>query len=563
LEIRLSNQRKYDRSVQDSTFCIVQDIDTPFIVVEISAHGFSFACEKGDGRFSEGTELSEISVLNGTSQEIIHATGTIVHRSEFDSNQDRIGVHFVSKRLDNTMPGAVRLPRRQAATELTVRLNVDGKTHAGKVLDYNVSSVRIETGEPSALVAGQGVDVEIATGTRTVFEGRGTVVRLGEDNREIVVRFDTRLLDVNAISVLEKAVYAKEMLQIADEKLKRFDVIRPEYKAFVEDWRMYLSSARKTLDQEERKGYLTSEDSEVQYIKEIEPVFESRMRHHISQLNSLAPEIEPELLDLHKEFLRLEIEEFLRRAPILCSIIDKVRGYAGDYETVRQFFANPYRGSTTFGKLLNNFIISLEPVRAHIARIDFLYQEILSHYQAAENQLRILSLGSGPAEEVLRFIQNHDSEIPVHITLIDGDAYALADFFERYQYIRSNNIEVHLVNYNAISILVNQWPDVTPGSYDMVYCAGMYDYFKDRFCRKFTNFLINLTKPGGQFYFTNVHSRNFARYFMDFGGGWEIYHRDEEQTANLAPEEYPREVILDETETNIYVKATKIATAQN
>jgi extracellular factor (EF) 3-hydroxypalmitic acid methyl ester biosynthesis protein len=137
------------------------------------------------------------------------------------------------------------------------------------------------------------------------------------------------------------------------------------------------------------------------------------------------------------------------------------------------------------------------------------------------------------------------------------DAHALADFYERVQFLKKPNVDIELVNFNILHILVGKSTPLVPQSYDLTYCAGMFDYFKDRFCRKFVEFLIDLTSEGGNFIYTNVHSRNFARYFMDFGGGWEIYHRDEKETLNLAPPRYACEATTDDTGTNVFVKGTR------
>ncbi|HUX12039.1 MAG TPA: hypothetical protein VMW87_03375 [Spirochaetia bacterium] len=554
-----TEKRSYFRSAREHTYCLIDDIDPQFEVVEISADGFSFACDRTDNRFRVSESLSDVSILNSEAQEIIHATGVIRHRNEFDARRDRVGVSFLSKRFDNTTTGRVRLPRRKPSIELGVRLAYGDTTATGSVVDYNVRSARLSVDESFRPALGEIVRISIGSGNRRLYDGAAALIRSDDDSSEIVVEFLDNLLELRSVSLTEKAMFANEIIEEKRKELESFASICPKYKALVSEWRMYLEMVERVLDREEAKEFLVSAEDERLYLEEIIPGFFGRMRGFITELNGVAPSIEPADLALYKQLLRSRLERFIRKSPLACSIMDKLHGYLGDFETVKQFFADPFIGSSLFGKLMNRFIMSLEPVTAHVNRIEYLYAEILNRYRESENGIRILSLGAGPAEEILRLLDNHEFDKPIHIALIDMDAHALADFYERVQFRARPNVDIELVNFNVISILVGKTTNLEPHSYDITYCAGMFDYFKDRLCRKYIDFLIELTADGGNFYYTNVHSRNFARYFMDFGGGWEIYHRDEEQTLRLAPPDQRCEVTTDATGTNVFVKGTRVA----
>ena len=552
------NKRINQRTTREDTYCLLDDMEPQFEVVEISANGFSFACDKDDNRFSVNVGLPDISIVNGEAQEIIHAAGVVRHRSGFDARRDRIGVSFKSKRFDNTITGRVRLPRHKPSLDLDVSLTIDGRIGYGKVGDYNIRSARLNLTEPISAVVGDTIRLAIGSGPRRLYDGEACILRSEEKSSEIVVEFIDNFLELRSISVTEKAMYTGAIIE---EKRKAFDAysgIKPEYKALIFDWHMYLEMVEDVLGREEAKGLLLSAEDQHHYLEEIFPAFADQMRIFISKLNILAPLIEPDQVAVHKRLLRGRLEPFIRRSPLSSSIMDKLHGYLGDFETVKQFFNDPFTGASLFGKLMNGFIMSLEAVTAHVNRIAYLYDQIVETYKTSENGIRVLSLGSGPAEEILRLLRENEFDKPLHISLIDQDAHALADFYERVLPWQNPNVEIELLNFNIINILVGKVPELAPQSYDLTYCAGMFDYFKDRICRKFIDFMINLTKVGGQFIYTNVHSRNFARYFMDYGGGWEIYHRDEEETLKLAPEDQKSGVQTDETGTNVFVKVTRV-----
>jgi extracellular factor (EF) 3-hydroxypalmitic acid methyl ester biosynthesis protein len=553
-----TNKRGYLRTTREHTYCQLDDMEPQFEVVEISADGFSFACDCTDTRFQVNVTLSGISILNSESQEIIHASGVIRHRSGFDARLDRVGVSFSSKRFDNTITGRVRLPRRRPSIELGVSLTFGDSETTGTVVDYNVRSARFLMNESIPAAAGDKVRVAIGTANRRLYDGGGIVVRSQDATPEIVVEFSDNLLVLRSVLLTEKAMFGGQIIEDKRQQLDVFASVSPEYKVLVSDWRMYLEMVEEVLDREEGKGFITSAEDEHHYLEEIIPDVITRVRGFIEELNLIAPSIDPDEEPLYKELLRSRLERFFRRSPIACSIMDKMHGYHGDFETVKQFFADPYVGSGLFGKFFNRFVLSLEPVTAHVDRIAFVYDQILERYHASENGIRILSLGSGPAEEILRLVERNDLDKPIHVALIDMDAHALADFYERVQFRQKPNVEIELVNFNIINILVGKTTDLKPQSYDITYCAGMLDYFKDRFCRKFIEFMIDLTAEGGHFIYTNVHTRNFARYFMEYCGGWDIYHRNEEETLNLAPAGHPCEVSTDKTGTNVFIKGTRL-----
>ena len=101
--------RKARRKIQASLTCTFDDSPIEFQIYELSAHGFSFLCEKKLCFFKKGAILERISIHNSANLEIINGSGHVVHDSDFDVNRTRIGVVFTKRKLDRTMPGIVRL----------------------------------------------------------------------------------------------------------------------------------------------------------------------------------------------------------------------------------------------------------------------------------------------------------------------------------------------------------------------------------------------------------------------------------------------------------------------
>ncbi len=49
-------------------------------------------------------------------------------------------------------------------------------------------------------------------------------------------------------------------------------------------------------------------------------------------------------------------------------------------------------------------------------------------------------------------------------------------------------------------------------TYDMIYCAGLFDYFPDNVCRSLVSLYHRWVRPGGLLVTTNVHPKNPDRF---------------------------------------------------
>ncbi len=96
--------------------------------------------------------------------------------------------------------------------------------------------------------------------------------------------------------------------------------------------------------------------------------------------------------------------------------------------------------------------------------------------------------------------------------------------------------------------------------YDVVYCAGLFDYLSDRICLRLMDIFYEIVAPGGLLIATNVEASNPDRQMMEYLMDWHLIYRDSKQLLTLAPEKAPREncrVLSDETKVNIFLEVRK------
>ncbi|MCF6290642.1 MAG: hypothetical protein L3J03_06570 [Desulfobacterales bacterium] len=551
--------RNARRKEHHNVSCRFDNDPHDYKIHELSAHGFSFICSKEVSHFKRGVVLEKIHITNAEGVEIIVASGKIVHSTEFDFEQNRFGVHYLKKVLDRTTTGQIRVPRHFPEIELHAFLNLSGEKnnglHTGIVKDFTATTARIAFDHPAigANVGGE-VRVVFEAETKELFQATAQILRKTDDGAEVIVHFLDKLLDVDKINSVSAAYQNRKVISAAVRSLKKYSSVADSFKSLVSDWRMYLQRLKRVLDQEERKNIYRSQEEQEYFLQGIEDKIFSDLHEFVERLNDFADNMLGEDGVLCKEYFRENLNPYFRTSPYASSVIERPNGYAGDYETIKFFFKNPYIGESLFGKLINKHLCSMDAVIAHQERIDFLYDELVARSNYSTEAFSFLSLGSGPAEEVLRLVGDKDFAISVHANLLDMDAFALADFSERLQYLPHDNFSFELININILDVLRKKESDPAKGKFSMTYCAGLFDYFSDVVCKKLIRYLLGHTSSNGVVLLTNVHKNNTTRHFMEFCGGWEIIHRDDEEMKRLVPPGHEVELSFDRNHANIFMK---------
>jgi extracellular factor (EF) 3-hydroxypalmitic acid methyl ester biosynthesis protein len=101
-----------------------------------------------------------------------------------------------------------------------------------------------------------------------------------------------------------------------------------------------------------------------------------------------------------------------------------------------------------------------------------------------------------------------------------------------------------------------------PGTYDLVYCAGLFDYMSDRICKRLMNIFYDLLAPGGLLIATNVDASKPFRHSMEFILEWHLICRNGDQFAALNPDKAPPghfQVMHEHTGVNVFLEVRKPA----
>ncbi len=305
-----------------------------------------------------------------------------------------------------------------------------------------------------------------------------------------------------------------------------------------------------------------------EFEKEIFASIENRVVEEVlpsmERFEEVVKEISEAEVAVHKAYVRRELHPIVLCSPFLYRTYTKPLGYAGDYEMVNMMLRDPYEGSSAFAKLLNFALLNTEPVVAHRNRIEFLVEKLRSECarRVSRGKTRVFNLACGPAMEVQRFLRQCEESDLAEIDLLDFNPETLEYTRERIQEAKLDGGRETQVRYFQRSVhqllrSATQGGDEEFSNYDVVYCAGLFDYLSQRVCKRLVELFSTMIRPGGIVIVTNVAAANPRKAWMEYVMEWNLIYRDETEMNELIPDGLNlkrTEVKEDETGVNLFLE---------
>lgn len=454
--------------------------------------------------------------------------------------------------------------------------NSKGIPVRGSLMHFSNQTAVFEVYNPFSILQLSEVllDFKIVIGERTLYAGRGVVSSLV--NTGIMLVCEATLVDAwNDVDILtliqDKNLFREEIKRFVSE-WKINNNILPEFKVLTNDFQGFLSELSLWLKQLENPiPQLLPHASEQFTIELVDKVVEPLRpvaEDFLQKLESLANDISPDRAGIHKAYLRRDIHPLTLCSPFVHRTFTKPLGYAGDFEMINMILERPYEGRTLFARTINKLLLDTAPAEAHRNRIAILKRLLEQESERARldgKRLQVLNIGCGPAKEVRDFIASSRNADLCHLTLMDFSKEAL-DFAKtkalEQKAASASKIELEFVEKSIDDLLRESMARAKQTGanlkrYDLVYCAGLFDYFTDSVCRRLIALFFEWLVPGGLLSVTNIHPSNPQRHLMEYLLEWNVFHRTEKEFDILATPEGEREIIADRTGVNIFLNIRK------
>lgn len=348
--------------------------------------------------------------------------------------------------------------------------------------------------------------------------------------------------------------------------------VGPDYKVIVADMQTFLMDLRMWLDQVELgvrdKNLSDMLKLEAAVADQLAPPVLSCMDVFFEKFERIAMAVPEDLRPVHRSYMRRHLHPLIMGAPFAHRTFHKPLGYAGDYEMVNMIARNCYEGQTLYAKIVNTWFLRQAPAEAHRNRISFLKSCLVNEtlrLKRLGRPARILNVGCGPALEIQELLRDSALSDEVEFTLLDFNeetvAYATASLrnllakFGRRTKLTFQKKSVHHILKEVVKANA-EWSQ----AYDMVYCAGLFDYLAARTCQQLTDVFYTWTAPGGLVLTTNVEPKNPMRNGMEHLLDWNLVYRTAADMAKLKPSLASAEntkVSSDVTGVNVFLEARK------
>ncbi len=195
-------------------------------------------------------------------------------------------------------------------------------------------------------------------------------------------------------------------------------------------------------------------------------------------------------------------------------------GYKGDFEVIDRIYQKRVSSINYLEKWDAYFHNHLKAPQAVRNRKTY-FKNILSHKLNANPSLTVLNLASGPCRDLKEFFETHPTA-PVTFDCVELDENAIAYA----QKLTNYTPNINFIHKNVFRYATDQ-------QYDLVWSAGLFDYFEDKiFVKILARFLKNV-KAGGELIIGNFHPRNPTRSVMEIST-WHLHHRTEKELIALA-----------------------------
>ena len=466
-----------------------------------------------------------------------------------------------------------RFPRYDAKDfpGINLRIKIDsgngGNPLKGKIINVSHLGFRVLVNSPDRIfqmnqvLSGLTASVDDAI----IYEGAVSINYIEEraDNT-----WDLRLSCISSLVDIPLLLNFTGLDHVTDEYQQLINSLQigklePAYRNSISELKTFSSKSKEYFHNlEQRLKNLPPEEevlSRNEIIKNVSPTFNEIQYKLLNKLNEIYQRIDDSNLKRYQDYGRQELQHHYLGSRFVGRSISKPLGYAGDFiQILTMLSMQQFDSLGIFTHLINAFVTTLDPVKGHMNRIDFLYEKIKTGIEnkrasGSDEPYRLTTIGCGPAAEIMRLAEN-DNCRNVEVTLIDMEPNALRyceDNLKKIVEIKDSGLIYKIQKVDVKQLIArNSLAD----KQDLIYCAGLFDYLTERFCTKILAGLYEQVVGGGELIFTNVTRENTCQFFMEIVMEWYLILRNEREIRDLIPFASPEllDVIHDQTRSNLY-----------
>jgi extracellular factor (EF) 3-hydroxypalmitic acid methyl ester biosynthesis protein len=417
------------------------------------------------------------------------------------------------------------------------------------------------------------LNLKISSEQKPVYSGRAVIRNLVNTGTTMVCEatLDDIWGDEDSVTTTSPVANAQQGFAEFLQKWQKVYKIVPEYKILIADMQSFLMDLRLWLEQVELEISESTSNNRMQLeqkaIQEISPRVIQIINTFFDKFETIANNLDEKARPIHMTYMKRQLHSVVLCSPFAYRTFQKPLGYAGDYEMVNMMMRET-EGNSLFAKIINLWFLKQPPAEAHRNRVVYLEQKLMEETLRVSSQekrpMQAFNLGCGPAWEIQKFLTERDLCNRASFTLLDFNEETILHTREtlteiKNKYQRSTRIEFVQKSVQQV-IKDGGRSGRSLGEFDLVYCAGLFDYLSDQVCLRLMNIFYDMVRPGGLLLATNVDVSNPLRNGMEHLLDWHLIYRTSHQARNLKPDKASPEdfcVKSDITGVNIFIEVRK------
>jgi SAM-dependent methyltransferase len=339
------------------------------------------------------------------------------------------------------------------------------------------------------------------------------------------------VIPVEEISYLDKSY---SLLEEVNEKYMRYEHVPEKVKFYIDDLFIWLNEVEEKIKSIENNHFDNVKQKHAAYKNTIKVVGDAiceKLKRNNDLLGAaLTSDSNNKLIF---EYYRYRLGKFIFQSPFTKRSFEKPKGYAGDFEMMNQIYRNDFFANSLFGGCMEAAVSLHEEPTAVRNRVKYLSEKIASAC-LKKGSVSILAVASGPAEEIKATISRLSNEdlARINFTLLDQDEDALryAQKNIKEQLVKENKeLKVNLLSMDVKDLITSGLSD----EFDLIYSAGLFDYFSDPVASRACKALFRSLKPLGKMVIGNFNADAPNTFGMLALFDWFLILRNEKDLARI------------------------------
>lgn len=196
-------------------------------------------------------------------------------------------------------------------------------------------------------------------------------------------------------------------------------------------------------------------------------------------------------------------------------------GYAGDFLIIDKIYRQQVTADERFEKW-DQFWHEQPACKAVRNRKSYFIRTIREMLQRRA-PMRLLNVASGPARDLAEAYACIDPAL-LQTVCVEADEHAINYAKELNE---PNAPQIEFIHKNIFRFQTDE-------QFDIVWSAGLFDYFEDNVFIRLLQKFMSWTKPGGEVIIGNFGDHNPTRNYMELIGEWYLHHRSAEELMTMA-----------------------------